>query len=174
MSGVHLLIVLAARYLYLAVAAIGIVVWLTRRREGKLLLGLTTAVAGVLGLLLIVLASNLYVDRRPFVVHHVVPLIPHAADNGFPSDHTTLSMVIALSVLTVSRRWGLVAIVAALGVGAARVAAEVHTPIDIAGAVLIALIAVVVGRLIAGWAAKRLADRIPAIAAERVTAQRRP
>ena len=172
MSGVHLLIVLAARYLYLVVAAIGVVVWLTRRREEKLLLGLTTAIAGGLGLLLIVVASNLYVDQRPFAVHHVVPLIPHAVDNGFPSDHTTLSMVIALSVLAVSWRWGLVAVVAALGVGVARVAAEVHSPIDIAGAVLIALIAVVVGRLIAVRAAERLGERIPALRRERVASQR--
>lgn len=143
------LIIFAANYLYLLVAALGLIVWLTRSRAGKIVLGLTTTVAGVAGLLLIVLASALYTDRRPFVVHHVVPLIPHPADNGFPSDHTTLTMVIALCVLTVSRRWGAVAVLAALGVGVARVAAQVHSPLDIAGAVLIAIIAVPLGRVVA-------------------------
>lgn len=162
-----MLIVLAAKYLYLVVAVIGLVVWLTRPRVGKVVLGLTTAVAGGVGVLLIVVASNLYVDRRPFVVYHVKPLIPHAADNGFPSDHTTLAMVIALSVLTVSWRWGGVAVLAALGVGVARVAAEVHSPLDIAGAVLIAVIAVAAGRFVA----VRLRDRVDSRLPGRATAE---
>lgn len=156
-----MLIVLAANYLYLVVALIGLVTWLTRARAGRIVLGLTTVVAGVVGLLLIVVASSLYVDRRPFVSHHVQPLIPHAADNGFPSDHTTLAMVIALSVLTVSWRWGGLAVVAALGVGVARVAADVHSPLDIAGAVVIAVIAVAVGRLVAVRFRDQVDARLP-------------
>lgn len=163
-----LLIVSAAKYLYLLVVALGLAVWLTRARAAKLVLGLTTAVAGVVGLLLIVLASNLYVDQRPFVTHHIEPMIPHAADNGFPSDHTTLSMVVALSVLTVSWRWGGVAVLAALGVGGARIAAGVHSPVDIAGAIVIALLAVAVGRGVAGWLREPLDRRLPGRAEARL------
>ena len=31
--------------------------------------------------------GHFYYDPRPFIVGHFAPLIPHDADNGFPSDH---------------------------------------------------------------------------------------
>ena len=42
-----------------------------------------------------VIARSLYFNPRPFMVSGVEPLISHAADNGFPSDHTLLLASIA-------------------------------------------------------------------------------
>ena len=48
-----------------------------------------------------------WVDPRPFVVDGRAPLVPHADDNGFPSDHTTVA------------GWGMGALAAAVGVAVA-------------------------------------------------------
>jgi undecaprenyl-diphosphatase len=77
---------------------------------------------------------------RPFVVLHLVPLLPHAAESSFPSDHTMLGAASAAPL--VWRRWrvGLPLLVLTLLVGAARVAAALHWPSDIVGTTLVALV----------------------------------
>ena len=90
------------------------------------------------------LAGALYLDPRPFVAHHFLPLIPHEVDNGFPSDHTVLSMLIALTVCHFSIEMGWVLTGLALLVGVARVLCGIHNPIDIVGAVLIAVLASII------------------------------
>ena len=61
---------------------------------------------------------------------------------GFPSDHVLFCMAIALAVLfeTRTRRLGWLLIGLALLVGVGRVAALVHTPLDVIGSVVIACI----------------------------------
>ncbi|HVQ44075.1 MAG TPA: phosphatase PAP2 family protein [Candidatus Saccharimonadia bacterium] len=140
------LIIFTAQYLHLAILAVAAVVWLTLPREDKRKLALTALLAAVIGFALTKVAGALYYNPRPFVADHVVPLIYHAANNGFPSNHTVLAMLVALLVLQVSKRWGIVLVAAALVVGAARVAAGVHSPLDIAGAVIVATVAVLVAR----------------------------
>ncbi len=46
------------------------------------------ALGGLATVGLVKLGGLLYAHQRPFVVHHVLPLVAHAADNGFPSDHS--------------------------------------------------------------------------------------
>jgi undecaprenyl-diphosphatase len=87
--------------------------------------GLGLAVAGIISRL---------VDRpRPFVAHpDTVHLFArHAADPGFPSDHTTAAFAIAVALLLRSRRWGLVALAAATILAATRVAMGIHYPTDV-------------------------------------------
>jgi len=86
---------------------------------------------------------NLFIKNpRPFVVEHMKPLIDHAADNGFPSDHTLLTMTIAAIVFVYHRKLGIALAFCALVVGWARVMAKVHHPIDIVGSIIIAIVAV--------------------------------
>jgi undecaprenyl-diphosphatase len=84
-------------------------------------------------------------DPRPFVTQHVAPLFPHAPDNGFPSDHTLASMFLAVCALFYSTRWG-----------GARIAAHVHSPIDILGAIALAIMAALITRPAARWLTARL------------------
>src|SRR5918911_1623581 len=49
----------------------------------------------------------LYYDPRPFAVGHFQPLIPHAADNGFPSDHALVAAVLVAVVALVDILWAL-------------------------------------------------------------------
>lgn len=84
------------------------------------------------------IAGPLYYNPRPFAVGHFTPLIPHIPDNGFPSDHTLLFATIAAIAWYYEKRVSLLLWILALGVGAYRVYAGVHHPIDIAGSMAIA------------------------------------
>jgi undecaprenyl-diphosphatase len=101
------------------------------------------------------------VDRaRPFVAdsHGVHLFSSHAADPGFPSDHATAAFAIAVAILLRSRRWGVVALIAATVLSLGRVAIGVHYPSDVlAGALLGAAAALLL------WA-PALRSRIDALA----------
>jgi undecaprenyl-diphosphatase len=85
------------------------------------------------------ITSIIYFDPRPFVVGHFTPLITHAPDNGFPSDHMLLASAIASIIFAYNKKLGVVAWVIAFVVGASRVLAGVHHWIDILGSAVIAV-----------------------------------
>jgi undecaprenyl-diphosphatase len=143
------IIVLCGQYLYLLVLATAmLVLWRCESHERRRLL-LVGVIAGVLAFVFTKLGGLLINDPRPFVIAHTLPLIPHGADNGFPSDHTVLCMTVA-GVLALRKQWigGMLALCALL-VGAARVLAGLHHPLDILGGIAIALLAVAGGYYIA-------------------------
>lgn len=87
-------------------------------------------------------ASYFYDNPRPFVVEQFVPLLPHAPDNGFPSDHALLVSAIAAILMYFDRRaavilWGITVFVA---IG--RVAVGVHHVADVLASMFIALLCV--------------------------------
>jgi len=108
---------------------------------GQKLLVLTIA-GGILALLLAKIGALLYFDPRPFTHPGVVSIIPHAPDNGFPSDHELLASVLAISTYVYFKLAGLLFGILAIVIGAARVLAHVHSPIDVIGSMLIAALAV--------------------------------
>lgn len=83
---------------------------------------------------------------RPFLLdgRGVLTLtIPH--DGAFPSEHTTIAFALAVTIFMHDRKVGWYFLAGALLVGIARVAANVHFPIDIVGgAFLGTIIAVIV------------------------------
>ncbi|MHB1163156.1 MAG: phosphatase PAP2 family protein [Minisyncoccota bacterium] len=89
-------------------------------------------------------AGLLYYDPRPFAVLHITPLIPHAADNGFPSDHALLMGTLAAIVTVFNRRLGAALWVLAILVGTARVLAAIHHPLDILASFAIAIAATLI------------------------------
>jgi undecaprenyl-diphosphatase len=78
-------------------------------------------------------------DPRPFVVEHISPLIDHAADNGFPSAHTLITVVIASVIFIYNKKLGILLFVIALIVGITRLLAYIIHPVDIVGATLIGI-----------------------------------
>ena len=134
------LIIFSAKYLVYvgALFAAVIAVLLPRAKQkalalyGVIALPATYVVAKVLALM--------YYDPRPFVVGHFIPLIPHAADNGFPSDHTLLLAAIASVLYPYSKKASWTLWIITLAVGFSRVAAGIHHSIDIIGAIVIALV----------------------------------
>ncbi len=100
------------------------------------------------------IAGALFYNARPFVVGHFAPLIDHAADNGFPSDHVLLAATLSTLVFFMNRRLGTIAWVVTVVVGISRVAAGVHHPSDIVGSALIALGSVFAAHYILFWRRK--------------------
>jgi undecaprenyl-diphosphatase len=90
--------------------------------------------------------GELVARQRPFVDHpHAAHLfIKHAADYGFPSDHTSGAFAIGVALLLRHRASGVFALLLAFAIGIGRVMVGVHYPSDVlAGAVLGTLCALV-------------------------------
>jgi undecaprenyl-diphosphatase len=138
------IIKLIANYLILVpvLASAYLLFKLNKQRRIEFLIILVAG--GVLSLILAKLGSALVQDPRPFVVGHFTPLIPHSADNGFPSDHTLLSSFLGYAILRYSKKLGIAMLLVAALIGASRVAAGVHHPLDILGSFVIAGIACLV------------------------------
>ncbi|BAJ30133.1 MULTISPECIES: phosphatase PAP2 family protein [Kitasatospora] len=123
----------------LGLAAIGLTAWLTARRRPDA----PVAVAGVLWAPLAVAIAELanlpvsrLVDRpRPFVTHPELDvLVPGKEDTlSFVSDHSAMSMGIAVALFLVNRRLGLAAGALALLQGFCRLFVGVHYPTDVLG-----------------------------------------
>ena len=120
--------------------------WIGRRDndDRKVATAVWSAVAAVVALALVQPISNAANEARPFVVLHFTPLIAHARDAGFPSDHATGSGAIAAGLLFVSRRLGIITALLALLIAFSRVYVGVHFPQDVlAGLALGAVVAVI-------------------------------
>jgi undecaprenyl-diphosphatase len=136
-----LIVVVAQDALYALVAVAG-VVWLTRDRRGK---GRLIA-EGVVGLAFvgigIWLAAHLHTDPRPFVHDPAsTSLFPHAADNGFPSDHSAAAGLLTALVFRYQKVLGVLVGVGAVLIGWARVAAHVHHAQDVVAGLCMGLAA---------------------------------
>jgi len=105
------------------------------RRNPRFGLQVAAAAAIALGLTgaLILVAGHLIIEQRPFVGDaDTVLLIKHVADNGFPSDHASVSAAAAVVGMFAWPRWaGLLALLV-IASGLARVVVGVHFPGDVA------------------------------------------
>ncbi len=134
------LIIFSAKYLVYVgvVVAAAFFIFLPRAKQKRL------ALYGIIALpatyIVAKLLSLLYYDPRPFVVAHTIPLVPHAPDNGFPSDHTLLLAAIASVLYPYSKKASWTMWVITIVVGFSRVAVGIHHSVDIIGAGVIALV----------------------------------
>lgn len=81
-------------------------------------------------------------DMRPFEIMGVDPLASYLPNPGFPSDHTVFVWAIMFAVWYSIKSWKfrLVFMALAISVSFGRVIALVHTPIDVFGGILAAMI----------------------------------
>lgn len=132
-------IALVAQWLLLLPAGLVLAVVLVRRRwrfdliEGTL--------AGAATILLVKLAGALHGEARPFVVQGVRPLVAHAADNAFPSDHLAACGLAFVYLWPRSKPLALVTLIAAALIATARVLAHLHWPLDVAAGFALGAIA---------------------------------
>jgi undecaprenyl-diphosphatase len=168
-----------------AVVALAAATWFFARPGGSIRSKLAAASAGaatVLALIANAVLGHLWYHPRPFVhdPRDTVLLVHHGADNSFPSDHTSVAFAIAFAVLAFHRRLGLLLVLAATGVGLARIFVGVHYPVDVAAGALVglgaALIVTTAGRRYVEWAvrlASRVSDPLVLAVTRRITAARR-
>jgi membrane-associated phospholipid phosphatase len=75
---------------------------------------------------------------RPYTTHsHILVLAHRSADFSFPSDHAVMAGAAAAGLLLVSRRLGVLAVVAALLMAFARVYIAAHYPVDVAAGLVL-------------------------------------
>jgi undecaprenyl-diphosphatase len=159
------LVVAVAQYLIFLILVVAGATWLFLSRHDKVALAVQGVVSLVIAAVLIQLAAGIHADPRPFVVDpSIKPLFAHAADNGFPSDHTAVGATVALLVMGYRRMLGAVLLAASILVGAARVAAHVHHSQDIVAGLLIAVVAVAMTTVAWRWARPRLPPRLSELA----------
>ena len=140
--------IFAANYLWYVIIGIAVVYFLLQSRPEKKRMLIFAALVLPLVYLVALLGGALYYDPRPFVVGHFTPLIPHKPTNGFPSDHVVWSAATAAIVFPSNKYLSLILWVLTTLVGAARVHAGVHHPIDIIGSMLMAIVTATVAYFI--------------------------
>lgn len=113
----------------------------------------TVATMVSISLALFRLFDALIFDPRPFAVNHFQPLLPHTANNGFPSGYGLLAAAIAAAIFFANRKWALPFVILAFLIGWARVGVGIHHAVDIAGSwgivTVASLVAFIVGPVIA-------------------------
>lgn len=149
------LIVFCAQYLIVAVVAMLVYVWVKQKGKSSKEMLVTGVLAGAIALVLSQIAAALFYNPRPFVGGQVVPLFAHGSDNGFPSDHAWFTMTLTAVIFYYNRRIFYVSLLATIAIGVARVAAHVHSPIDIVAGFLVGIIGAWLGYL----ATKQLFNR---------------
>jgi undecaprenyl-diphosphatase len=136
----NLLIIFGAKYLVFVIILIAAMFAYSLPAEKRKELLIFALFALPLAYVCAKIASILYFNPRPFVVGNFTPLIAHAADNGFPSDHTLLSAAVATAVYFFHRKLGIALLTLSVLVGLSRVAAGVHHLLDIVTSVVIAFV----------------------------------
>ncbi len=148
-----LMVLIAGYGLLVSGAAFGAAV--TRHRAYQILPW--AALGGAIAIAFDLLGGHFIVHSRPFVVLQIDPLLAHAADNSFPSDHSAVAGYLAALLWFVDIPAAVISTVAAIAIGLARVYCLVHWPSDIVGGWLIgALPAVLVG----AWLRQRRASPV--------------
>ena len=89
----NLIFIFDAKYLYLIIIIISFTWFLTQPKPKQREILIITCICLPLILIISGIASHLYYNPRPFVLGHFKPLIPHKADNGFPSHHMLLASI---------------------------------------------------------------------------------
>ncbi len=133
--------IFSAQYLFVLPILILGAYFFTRKWPAQKRMALFAIPAGLLTSLLGLVAGYLYYDPRPFVVGHFAPLIPHIADNGFPSDHTLLVSAFAAVGMYWNKWLGIVLWAIAVLVAYSRIYVGLHDLLDVAASIVFALVA---------------------------------
>jgi membrane-associated phospholipid phosphatase len=161
----HELVILLAKYaVAIPVITLAVVFWRLDKRL-RLEMAVFLVLSVILATVLAKLAATLHQNPRPFVHDGVTPYFAHGPDNGFPSDHTTYSAVIAFVVLRYSRKLGAALAVLALLIGSARVIAGVHHGQDIIAGFAVAAVGTCAAVLVIKGLRRHYPKRLPEPAA---------
>jgi membrane-associated phospholipid phosphatase len=97
--------------------------------------------------------GNAVGEHRPYTAYpHALLLVDKTADFSLPSDHAVMAGAVAMGLFLVSRRLGLVALVAALLMAFTRVYVGAHYPQDVVAGLAVGAAVVALGWLVAGSA----------------------
>jgi undecaprenyl-diphosphatase len=130
--------------LVLAYATYGVVLFavlllaglvLSRRSDSRVLAAAGwAAVAMLVAVAVNQPVGHLFAEARPYTTHpQILRLADVSTDFSFPSDHAVMAGAVAAGLLLVSRRLGLLAVLAAVVMAFSRVYIAAHYPWDVLG-----------------------------------------
>ncbi|NIF26739.1 phosphatase PAP2 family protein [Pantoea sp. Tr-811] len=136
---VQFAIAIGAGLMYLLpVLLLGLWLW---GSHGQRSLVLKAALVTLIALFANLAIGTIWPHPRPFMLGLGHAWMAHAANASFPSDHMTIFTCIGLTLLLGGvAGWGVVVLLAGLGVAWARVFLGVHFPLDMLGAVVVSLL----------------------------------
>lgn len=105
--------------------------------------------------------GNAIGEQRPYVAHpDALLLVQRTTDFAFPSDHAVMAGAVAMGLFTVSRKWGTVAVVAAVALAASRVYVGAHYPGDVVAGLAVGALVSWLGWLAVGPLLTRVASAL--------------
>lgn len=134
--------IFGAEYFFLASFIIASIFFFRQKFNEQRRIIIIGLLSFALGCFLAFVGNLLYDNPRPFVIDGFTPLIPHGADNGFPSNHALLVSLLAAIFWQFDRKVSLLLWLVALTVSISRVYVGVHHSIDVLGSMFIAILAV--------------------------------
>lgn len=93
--------------------------------------------------------KRIFLTPRPFDLNHLQTFtLSLPGDPSFPSAHSATAFALSITIFLHDKKTGIIFIILAILVGWARVAANVHFPIDIvAGAIIGSIVALVIEKV---------------------------
>lgn len=141
---INFIAIFAAQYLIFIIIILGIAYFLHRPIHEKKEIVIFSLITLPIIFIISRICAAMYFNPRPFVENQFLALIPHKANNGFPSDHTLLSSAVAMVVWHFNKKIGWFLLVLALIVGLARVYVGVHHYIDIFASIIISFVTITI------------------------------
>lgn len=108
------------------------------------------------GFILLKTLGFLLYEPRPFTSFQITPIIGFAPGDAFPSDHTTILTILALSYSAYKSKltWFLISVL--FLVGFSRIYTGVHYPVDILGGIIFGTVSVYISWKIKGSLMKKI------------------
>lgn len=134
-----------------------------RRHDNHLQLAGTvwTGAAALVALGIGQLIGNAIDRLRPYeTLTDVHVLVSRTTDFSFPSDHATVAGAVAFGLFLANRKWGTIAIVAAVLMAFARIYVGAHYPGDVLGGLALGGVVAVCGRYLIVPFFVRIVDRL--------------
>ncbi len=146
---------LFATYGVAVFAVLALVSWWIARQDRdarRVAASIWTPVAALVALAVNQPISSAVHEARPFTRPglHTILLVHHSSDPGFTSDHATFAGAIAVGVLLVSWRLGLLTWLAALLLALSRVYVGAHFPVDVVAGLLLGSVVTLLGWALLG------------------------
>lgn len=149
------IIAFLASYLVFLPPVILAVVFLRLKQDKRIEIFVLAVVSTIITALLVKIATTVHQDPRPFIRDGIKPLVHGSTDNGFPSDHSAFSAMIAFIVLKFNRKVGYALLAVSLVICVCRVLAGVHHVQDVVGGVIIAAIGVWLSMLLIDYVERK-------------------
>ncbi|HCI5391113.1 undecaprenyl-diphosphatase [Escherichia coli] len=132
---------ICANVIIYAIPLAVLIVWFAGQGKGKKLM-LRCSLTMMTGLVLSLVIGTIWPHPRPFMIPVGYVWFKHTADYSFPSDHVTLFLCFALSLISgKALKPGILVLVASFLVAWSRIFLGVHFPGDMIGAALVSVIA---------------------------------